>query len=130
MIGNRKSVKQWTIQFGMHVSTGIAAVVLHYSVMSVLLTAGMSSIFASSIGFIAGAVWRFSTAYFKIFAPTLLIRTAVPRFLFALATQFILNGLLLLMFNKLGMEIWAAQISSTILLTPTNFLIYRLWVFT
>ena len=119
----------WGVRFALHVATGVLAVAVHYSLMAALLHGGTQPILASSLGFVAGAITRFLTAYFKVYAPTGTMRAAMPRFLLALGAQFIVNSLLLAAMIDVGMTVWWGQVVTTLVLTFGNYLVYRLWVF-
>ena len=43
--------------------------------------------------------------------------------------QMIANALLLEFFIRIGMGVWSAQVVATVVLTASNYMIYRLWVF-
>jgi putative flippase GtrA len=64
-----------------------------------------------------------------VFTPSESVVFALPRFLLALAAQWALNALLLGGLMQTGLSVWVAQITTTILLTFVNYLVYRLWVF-
>ena len=119
----------WIARFAMHVATGVLAVAVHYALMAVLLQAGTQPVLASSLGFMAGAITRFFTAYYTVYAPTGAVRSTVPRFVLALGTQFFLNSALLAGLIEIGVAVWWAQVATTVLLTFGNYLVYRLWVF-
>ncbi|MCI0594528.1 GtrA family protein [Chromohalobacter sp.] len=129
MIDRMPVLVDWVVRFALHVATGVLAVAVHYSLMAVLLRAGTQPVLASSLGFVAGAVTRFLTAYFKVYAPTGTMRAAMTRFLLALGTQFFLNSVLLAGMLEMRMSVWRAQVLTTVLLTFGNYLVYRLWVF-
>lgn len=117
------------MRFARHLLTGVVAVLVHYGLMSLALHADAAPIVATSIGFIGGAIVRFLTAYFHVFAPSESVGFALPRFLLALAAQWALNALLLGGLMQAGLSVWVAQITTTVLLTFVNYLVYRLWVF-
>lgn len=129
MSDRRAVVVDWVVRFALHVATGFLAVAAHYSLMAVLLHLGTQPVVASGLGFIAGAVTRFLTAYFKVYAPSGTMRAAMPKFLLALGAQFVLNLLILAGMIAWGMSVWWAQVATTVLLTFGNYLVYRLWVF-
>lgn len=129
MNNRRELVIDWVVRFATHVVTGFLAVAVHYSLMAALLHVGTQPVVASSLGFIAGAATRFLTAYFKVYAPTETMRTAMPKFLLTLGGQFIINFLTLAVLMDAGMSVWWAQVVTTGLLTFGNYLVYRLWVF-
>jgi putative flippase GtrA len=129
MIKNHAALRDWIVRFMRHALTGIFAVFVHYGLMSLALRADAAPLVATSIGFIGGAIVRFLTAYFHVFAPSESVAFALPRFLFALAAQWALNALLLGGLMQAGLSVWVAQIATTILLTFVNYLVYRLWVF-
>jgi putative flippase GtrA len=129
MIKSMPVLVDWVVRFALHVATGFLAVAVHYSLMALLLHAGMQPVLASSLGFVAGAITRFLTAYINVYAPTGTMRAAMPRFLLALAAQFFLNSLLLAGLIETGMGVWWAQVLTSGVLTFSNYLVYRLWVF-
>lgn len=129
MIKKRPVTHDWVVRFARHVLTGVFAVLVHYGLMSLALRAGAAPLVATSIGFIGGAIVRFLTAYFHVFAPSESVGFALPRFLLVLAAQWMLNVLLLAGLMQAGLSVWIAQIATTILLTFVNYLVYRLWVF-
>jgi putative flippase GtrA len=129
MNSNHHVLRDWIVRFMRHVLTGVVAVLVHYGLMSLALRADTTPLVATSIGFIGGAIVRFLTAYFHVFAPSESVAFALPRFLLALAAQWALNALLLAGLMQAGLSVWIAQITTTILLTFVNYLVYRLWVF-
>lgn len=116
-------------RFILHVITGALSVIAHYGVMGLLLKAGLLPVAASSVGFVFGALTRFFTAYFHVFSPEGGVTQTLPKFLFSLILQAILNILLLQGFIQLSLPVWWAQICSTLALTIFNYIIYRMWVF-
>jgi putative flippase GtrA len=122
-------VRDWVVRFVLHVITGVLAVAVHYGLMALLLRAGATPLMATCGGFLGGAVTRFFTAYFHVFAPLQPVRFAVPRFVVTLAAQFVLNALLFELLMGAGLGVWLAQVSATVLLTFVNYVVYRLWVF-
>ena len=129
MIEKQNVIQDWIVRFARHVLTGVLAVLVHYGLMSLALRADAAPLIATSIGFIGGAIVRFLTAYFHVFAPCESVRFALPRFVLALAAQWALNVILLGGSMQMGLSVWVAQIATTILLTFVNYLVYRLWVF-
>lgn len=129
MIEKQPVMQDWLVRFARHVLTGVFAVLVHYGLMSLALRADAAPIVATSIGFIGGAIVRFLTAYFHFFAPSQSVGFALPRFLLALIAQWALNALLLNGLMQAGLSVWIAQITTTVLLTFVNYLVYRLWVF-
>lgn len=129
MLENHPMLHDWLVRFARHVLTGVLAVLVHYGLMSLALRGDSAPLIATSIGFIGGAIVRFLTAYFHVFAPSESVGIALPRFLLALAAQWALNALLLGGLMQTGLSVWIAQITTTILLTFVNYLVYRLWVF-
>jgi putative flippase GtrA len=119
----------WFKKFVLHVFTGAVSVIAHYMLMGLLLRQGVGPLVASSVGFSAGAVVRFLTAYLFVFEPEDSWRHALPRFIVSLGIQGTGNAGLLWFFIALQIPIWAAQILATGLMTILNFLMYRVWVF-
>jgi putative flippase GtrA len=115
--------------FVLHVLTGFLAVGAHYSVMWLLIETGTTGVPASAIGFLAGAVVRFVTSYFKVFSPGHGVPVALWRFVIALAFQWVANIALLKAFLLADAPLWGSQVAVTVLLTVVNFLVYRWWVF-
>ena len=115
--------------FSLHVVTGFAAVAAHYTLMYALLRGGLAPVPASALGFLAGAVTRFVLSYAHIFAPTRGVQAAGIRFVVAIGAQLAANSALLAALTHSGIPVWPAQVSTTILLTVVNYLVYRWWVF-
>jgi putative flippase GtrA len=122
-------IRDWITKFILHVATGVLAVVVHYGLMALALYLEFMPLLASSIGFLGGALTRFFTAYFHVFSPSQGIRLAMPKFIAALCFQMLGNYLLLAGLMGAGVDLWLAQIMTTLLLTIFNYLMYRLWVF-
>ena len=122
-------ILHWMHSFSLHVLTGVIAVVAHYAVMYGLVQAGIPGVPASGGGFIVGALTRFALSYWRVFAPTRGMTTAGTRFVVAIAVQLAVNSLLLAGFLALGLALWPAQVTTTVLMTFGNYLAYRLWVF-
>lgn len=123
------TLHDWIFRFGLHLLTGSVAVAAHYSLMWLLLRMGVGPLVSSFTGFIAGAVTRYLLSYFKVFSPSGSVPSTVIRFIAALAAQMLANTALLALFMRMGLDLWIAQASATILLTFANYLAYRLWVF-
>ena len=119
----------WIHSFSLHVVTGFAAVAAHYALMYALLRAGLAAVPASAIGFLAGALTRFVLSYAHIFAPTRGVQAAGARFVVAIAAQLAANSALLAALTHAGVAVWPAQVTTTVLLTVVNYLVYRWWVF-
>ncbi|MDR0771112.1 MAG: GtrA family protein [Burkholderiales bacterium] len=115
--------------FGLHVLTGFIAVAAHYSVLYGLLFLAVPPLGATSVGFLCGALVRFTLSYFHVFSPTQGVTAASWRFVLAIALQVSCNALLVKGAMLLGLSIWPAQILATGLLTFLNYLVYRWWVF-
>jgi putative flippase GtrA len=124
-----KGLAHWVHSFTLHVATGAVAVVAHYSVMYALVQAGVPGVPASALGFGAGALTKFALSYWRVFAPSKGMTAAGTRFAVAIALQLVVNTLLLAGFLKLGLTLWPAQVTTTVLMTFGNYLVYRLWVF-
>ncbi len=101
----------------------------HYAVMYALVKSGMPGVPASGGGFVVGALTRFALSYWRVFAPTRGMTAAGTRFVVAIALQLAVNSLLLAGFLELGLTLWPAQVTTTVLMTFGNYLVYRLWVF-
>ena len=122
-------ILHWIHSFSLHVATGAIAVVAHYSVMYAFVRAGVPGVPASALGFGAGALTRFALSYWHVFAPSRGMTVAGTRFAVAITLQLIGNTLLLSSFLHLALTLWPAQVATTVLMTFTNYLVYRLWVF-
>jgi putative flippase GtrA len=122
-------VRHWVHSFSLHVATGFAAVAAHYALMYALIRIGVAAVPASAVGFMAGALTRFALSYAHIFAPTRGVPAAGVRFALAIAAQLAANTALLAAFTNGGLAVWPAQITTTVLLTFVNYLVYRWWVF-
>lgn len=126
---SRYSPRSWTVGFSLHVLTGFVAVLAHYSTMWVLTRLGMAAVPASTLGFSAGALTRYLLSHYAVFTPTDGIQATLLRFVVAIAAQMAANSLLLAAFLAQGLNVWVAQVSTTVLLTVANYVAYRLWVF-
>lgn len=122
-------VLHWLHSFSLHVVTGFAAVAAHYALMFVMLRTGLVPVAASAVGFGAGALTRFVLAYAHIFTPSAGVHLAGMRFIVAIAAQLVANSALLAALTDAGVDVWPAQVATTILLTFGNYLVYRWWVF-
>ena len=122
-------ILHWMHSFSLHVATGAIAVVAHYALMYGFVKSGVPGVPASALGFGAGALTRFALSYWRVFAPSRGMTAAGSRFVIAIALQLVLNTLLLSAFLKLGLSLWPAQVTTTVLMTFGNYLVYRLWVF-
>jgi len=120
---------EWLREFTLHVLTGFLTVAAHYSVMWLLVRSGMAAVPASGIGFLAGAATRFVLSYTKVFSPADGVPVTLARFIVALGLQWIANIALLDGLLLTGLQLWLAQIGTTVVLTFINYLAYRLWVF-
>lgn len=130
MKGQAIDVRDWVRRFVLHVATGVLAVAAHYAVMAVCMRVGAKPVVASASGFMVGAVVRFLTAFFHVYSPTASVRVAAPRFVLALAVQFVVNAALLSVLIDAGATVWWAQAVTTVLLAFGTYLVYRLLVFT
>jgi len=122
-------ILHWIHSFSLHVATGVIAVAAHYAVMYALVKSGVPGVPASAIGFGAGALTKFALSYWRVFAPSRGVSAAGTRFVIAIALQLVVNTLLLASFLRLGLTLWPAQVTTTVLMTFGNYLVYRLWVF-
>ena len=122
-------ILHWFHSFSLHVATGFAAVAAHYALMYAMLRAGLAPVAASAVGFGAGALTRFVLSYAHIFTPTAGVHAAGVRFVVAIAAQLVANSALLAALTQAGIDVWPAQVTTTILLTFGNYLVYRWWVF-
>ena len=122
-------ILNWIHSFSLHVLTGAIAVAAHYAVMYGLVQSGIRGVPASAGDFVVGALTRFALSYWRVFAPTRGMTTAGTRFVVAIAVQLAVNILLLAGLMALGLTLWPAQVTTTVLMTFGNYLAYRYWVF-
>lgn len=122
-------LRDWARGFTLHVLTGFLAVGAHYLVMWLLVNGGVAPVPASSAGFVFGAATRFLLSYTHVFSPSDGVHVTLVRFIAALGLQFLANMVFLGVALRLGLDVWFAQIGTTVLLTFANYLVYRLWVF-
>lgn len=118
----------WLVGLILHIVTGVIATAAHYLAMWGFLQTGMSSLVATSFGFVFGAITRFLLSYFHVFSPTRAVPHAVWRFILALMFQMFCNTALVALFLHI-LPLWYAQVTTTILMTVVNYMIYRIWVF-
>ncbi len=116
-------------EFFWHVITGFMATGAHYGLMAVALNWFPSAVFASSLGFIAGALTRFLTAHTIVFRGHRLLWPTAWRFLISLLIQLILNAVLLQLLLLIIDHLWLAQVMATALMVVVNFIVYKTWVF-
>ena len=102
---------------------------VHYLVMWLVLLGIEKPIFATSVGFTAGAIARFLMAYFHVFEPESRIFQSLGKFAFVLSCQFLANSTLLGIVLGLGVPVWPAQLISTASLTLFIFFAHKIWVF-
>lgn len=119
----------WAYGFCLHVIAGVIATSAHYTVMFVLIHAGIEGVLASTLGFGAGASVRFLLSYFHVFSPTSGIRKVMFRFVLALFLQMVANSLLLSSLMAAGLTVWKAQIITTVSLTIFTYIGGKLWIF-
>ena len=119
----------WLHSFSLHVVTGFAAVAAHYALMYAMLRAGLAAVPASAVGFGAGALTRFALSYAHIFTPSAGVHRAGLRFAVVITVQLLANSALLGALTRGGIDVWPAQVATTIALTFANYLAYRWWVF-
>jgi putative flippase GtrA len=119
----------WAYGFCLHVIAGLFATSAHYTVMYILIHAGIAGVLASTLGFGAGASVRFLLSYFHVFSPTSGIRKVMFRFVLALFIQMVANSLLLSSLMAAGLTVWKAQIITTVSLTIFTYIGGKLWIF-
>lgn len=112
----------------LHLITGVIATAAHYGSMWIFLQANLSSLKATSFGFLFGAVTRFLLSYFHVFSPSAAIPMAAGRFIIALSAQFAFNTLMVASLLSV-IPVWYAQVITTLTLTLFNYIVYRIWVF-
>ncbi len=125
----RRSANDWKVQFFQHLVTGAVATAAHYIVMWLALSFQLFPVFATSIGFLAGASTRFLFSYFHIFEPERDVIKALPLFILALGLQMAANAGLLTLLLSVNLSVWPSQVLATGMLTVFNFLAYKYWVF-
>jgi putative flippase GtrA len=123
------TIMDWVLNFALHVVTGVAAVAVHYSIMWAVLKLSPAPLVASGIGFTGGAITRYLLSYFKVFSPTGSVPATVAKYFAALGAQLAANVALLDYLIRVGTPLWGAQVATTILLTFSNYIVYRIWVF-
>ena len=119
----------WLHTFVLHVLTGVLAVAAHYAAMYSFVRAGVPGVQASALGFVGGTLTRFALSYWHVFEPSRGVKVASLRFLVVILLQLLANSVLLASLIELGLSLWPAQVTTTILLTFGNYLAYREWVF-
>jgi putative flippase GtrA len=125
----RVARQEWLREFTLHVLTGFLTVLAHYTLMWLLIHLGFAPVPASALGFLAGATTRYTLSYTKVFSPADGVPATLTRFIAALGMQWLANVALLDALLSLGWSLWIAQVTTTVLLTVVNYLVYRLWVF-
>lgn len=117
--------------FVLYVVSGVASVATHYTfTIAAVELLGWRALFATSAGFIVGAVTKYFMNYFLAFQSEEPHTAAIPRFAVMLLSLFAANGALFLALHEhLGMHYMVAQVLTTGILVPVGYVVNRAWVF-
>ena len=117
--------------FAMYIVSGLAATGTHYAFAIVAVEVfGWRALYATSAGFMVGAITKYVTNYFLAFESEEPHLSAIPRFAVMLGFLFISNGAIFWALNEHGgLHYMLAQVLTTGLLIPVGYVINRIWVF-
>jgi putative flippase GtrA len=117
--------------FMLYIVSGVASVATHYTftVIAVELL-DWRALFATSAGFIVGAVTKYVMNYFLAFESEEPHGAAIARFLVMLGALFLANAALFWWLHDYrGYHYMVAQVLTTGVLVPVGYVINRHWVF-
>lgn len=117
--------------FTLYIVSGVASVATHYAFAIFAVEAlGWRALFATSAGFMVGAITKYLMNYFLAFASDAPHLKAIPRFAVMLLTLFAANGAIFWALHEhYALHYMAAQVITTAVLVPVGYLVNRLWVF-
>lgn len=117
--------------FFLYVVSGVASVATHYAftIAAVELVA-WRPLFATSVGFLVGAVTKYLLNYFLAFESEEPHAAAIPRFAVMILSLFAANAAIFwLLHDEGGLHYMLAQVITTSILVPVGYLANRVWVF-
>jgi putative flippase GtrA len=115
-------------QFGGFAGVGAVATALQYVVLVSLVTAGLSPVVGSSIGFCLSALVNYYLNHRFTFQSTALHRDAIPRFAAMAFAGLLLNAALMAVLTP-WVHYLVAQVIATGTVLVFNFCVSRLWTF-
>lgn len=117
--------------FVLYVVSGVASVATHYAftIAAVELVA-WRPLFATSVGFLVGAVTKYLMNYFLAFESEEPHAAAIPRFGVMILSLFAANAAIFwALHEEAGLHYMVAQVITTGFLVPVGYLVNRAWVF-
>jgi putative flippase GtrA len=117
--------------FVLYVVSGVASVATHYAfTIATVEILGWRALFATSAGFMVGAVTKYFMNYFLAFESEEPHGSAIPRFAVMLLALFALNAAIFWTLHEhYGLHYMVAQVLTTGILVPIGYVINRVWVF-
>ena len=124
-------VATWSRQFLKFALAGLAATLTTYAVLMVLVEFyELGAVFASIMGYLAGAGVNYILNYRFTFGSTQLHQAAIPRFIAVMAVGAVLNALIMhLAINWLSVHYLLAQLIAVAVVLTWSFTLNRLWAF-
>ena len=110
-------------------ASGLAATLLHWGVMALLLKAGIAAIPATAIGALGGMLLNYFAQHRFTFVSQRPHKTVFPRYLLTAACSWALNLLIFWASHSSGIATAPSQMLATATTTVTNFLTARGFVF-
>ena len=117
--------------FVMYIVSGVASVATHYAFMiAVVELMAWRELFATSVGFMVGAITKYVMNYFLAFKSEEPHGKAIPRFAVMLLSLFAANaGIFWALHDQYKLHYIVAQVITTGFLVPVGYVINRYWVF-
>lgn len=117
--------------FALYIVSGVAAVATHYAfTIFAVEVLGWRALYATSTGFMVGAITKYFMNYFLAFESEEPHARAIPRFAVMLLALFALNAAIFWVLNEhYGLHYMLAQVLTTGILIPVGYVINRYWVF-
>jgi len=110
--------------------SGGSATLLHYSVMALLIVAGIDPVYATAIGALCGAIFNYILQYHYTFKSDRSHSYAVFTYSLAVLFGLLSNELIFVLFyNVLNAGVIISQLIATAVVTIQNYLVYKYLVF-
>jgi len=110
--------------------SGGSSTAVHFATMGLLIYFGMDAVLATSTGAVAGAIFNYILQYFYTFRSDRRHLHSMAAYLVAAVLAWLSNLLLFVLFHEiLGAGIITAQLTTTLIVTLQNFIVYKKLVF-
>ena len=117
--------------FTMYIVSGFASVATHYAfAIFAVEVLGWRALFATSAGYMVGAITKYVMNYFLAFESVAPHLKAIPRFAVMLLAMFAVNGAIFWALHEhYALHYMVAQVITTAVLVPVGYVVNRWWVF-